>query len=251
MNVQCSGNPPCQNCLKNHIECTVDRSNDKRRKSVVKRKLETLEDRKDLLLNLVRTIRDSGDRRTLQLLDLVRSNASLAEIKFHLNDHHNDWPRVAPDHGMKKEPGFFNIRGSSHHLRPSESPSTETANAFDPQSLADIPLFDLPASPWTTVVRDAETVSRLVSLWFTWFHPFLNWLDRDLFLRDMKSGDLGAQFCSPFLVNAMLAVACVSMFPFLEEGFSDLIIAVPDAFKLLQCIRGSGRFGIQRCTFLL
>lgn len=95
-------------------------------------------------------------------------------------------------------------------------------------------------------------VSRLVSLWFTWFHPFLNWLDRDLFLRDMKSGDLKAQFCSPILVNAMLAVACVSAVFFPPKGISVLITtAFPDAFKLRQCIRGSGRYGLQGCAFLL
>ncbi|KAL4785793.1 hypothetical protein BJX76DRAFT_346816 [Aspergillus varians] len=34
------------------------------------------------------------------------------------------------------------------------------------------------------------------------------WIDRDLFLRDMQSSNAGSQFCSQFLVNAILAVAC-------------------------------------------
>lgn len=35
------------------------------------------------------------------------------------------------------------------------------------------------------------------------------WIDRDLFIADMQGGDLNSRFCSPFLVNALLAVACV------------------------------------------
>lgn len=31
-------------------------------------------------------LRDSGDRSVLQLLDLIRSNASLAELKLYLDD---------------------------------------------------------------------------------------------------------------------------------------------------------------------
>lgn len=204
--VKCSGIPPCQNCLKNRIECTVDRNNDKRRKSGIKNKLERLEDRKDLLLSLIRTIRDSGNRRTLQLLDLVRSNASLAEIKFYLDE-----SPAQPDLEKKRAGESNDAHDNIHLTRPSDSPSTETKDAFDSQHLADIPLFDVPANPWTTVVQDAGLVSQLVSLWFTWFHPFSNWLDRDLFIRDMRSGDCRASFCSPFLVNAMLAVACVSV----------------------------------------
>lgn len=174
--------------------------------------MERLEERKDLLLSLVRTIRDSGDRRTLQLLDLVRGNASLTEIKFYLDDERKDGSRAQSDIERKRSGDSSDaLDNSFHQTCPSGSPSTETKDPFDPQRLADIPLFDVPAAPWTTVVEDAGLVSQLVSLWFTWFHPFSSWLDRDLFIRDMKSGDSRASFCSPFLVNAMLAVACVSI----------------------------------------
>lgn len=100
------------------------------------------------------------------------------------------------------------VRNGSQQQSESESPATRSM--FEPQQLADVPMFDVPASPWTMVTQDAGFVSQLVSLWFTWFHPFFNWLDRGLFIRDMRSGDLRVQCCSPFLVNAMLALACVS-----------------------------------------
>ena len=227
MNANC---PVLQNCIKNDLQCTVDRTSDKRRRSGIKRKLETLEDRKELLLDLVAMLRDSGDRSVLQLLDLIRSNASLAELKFYLDEQHRAlrakqpdcnrkssqvlgaWDNHIHDHNYNDTAGDGNGDGVQH-LDQSESPlngHNNNLNILDPQLLADTPRFDVPARPWTTVTEDARFVSQLVSLWLTWFHPFCNWLDRDLFLRDMRSGDLQARFCSPFLVNAMLAAACVS-----------------------------------------
>lgn len=54
------------------------------------------------------------------------------------------------------------------------------------------------------------SVSHLISLWFSWSRPFYNWIDRELFLGDMRSGNLKSKFCSPFLVQCILAEACVS-----------------------------------------
>lgn len=229
LTAQCSGEPPCQNCSKNNFECTVDRASDKRRRSGIKRKLETLEDRKDLLLNLVAMLRDSGDRSVLQLLDLIRRNASLAELKFYLDEQQRALRAKQPDCNKKSSQvlgaldNYLNDHNNNgaygngngdwvQHLDQSESPLNghNNANILDAQFQADTPQLDVPARPWTTVTQDAQFVSQLVSLWLTWFHPFCNWLDRDFFLQDMRSGDLQARFCSPFLVNAMLAVACVS-----------------------------------------
>lgn len=91
---------------KNRIDCTVDRSSDKRRKRGVKRKLETLEDCKNLLLSLVGMLRDSGDRSVLQLLDLIRSNASLAELKLYIDDQ-----RAEPDCKKKTSQVFGACNG--------------------------------------------------------------------------------------------------------------------------------------------
>lgn len=52
-------------------------------------------------------------------------------------------------------------------------------------------------------------MSHLVPLYFTWHNTTLNWIDPELFLMDMEKGQLGARFCSPFLVNSILAVAYV------------------------------------------
>lgn len=162
-------------------------------------------------MNLVRTLRDSADRRVLHLLDLIRSDASLAEIQFYLDE---DRPRGESE-GKKVTPKSLEWEQKNGNGAQSESESPATRAVFEPEQLADVPIFDVPAAPWTNVTQDARLVSQLVSLWFTWFHPFFNWLDRDLFIRDMRSGDLRVRCCSPFLVNTMLALACVSIKAFM------------------------------------
>lgn len=72
-------------------------------------------------------------------------------------------------------------------------------------------LFRVSARPWTTVAGDG-IVSELISSFFVWddafFAPFI---DRESFLRDMRSNDVeNAKYCSPFLVNAICASRCVS-----------------------------------------
>lgn len=79
-----------------------------------------------------------------------------------------------------------------------------------PQSLILPPIPQL-AYPWTTLASD-EVISHLISLYFTWEQPCLQFVDKMAFLTDMKAGDVARphSFCSPLLVSALLAQACVS-----------------------------------------
>lgn len=70
----------------------------------------------------------------------------------------------------------------------------------------------VPARPWTLLAGDG-LVSELVSAFFTYDHcsgiPFV---DQECFLADMRAEDTTqARFCSPFLVNAICALRCVSV----------------------------------------
>lgn len=72
------------------------------------------------------------------------------------------------------------------------------------------PPFRVPAKPWTTLTDDDGFVSHLISLFLEWVNPFFRPLEEDLFIRAMQSGDLNSEYCSPLLVNSILAYACVS-----------------------------------------
>jgi hypothetical protein len=194
---------PCGNCIKSRIECTLDHTADKRRRGALKRKIDQLEEKEDLLIRLVEVLRESGNSRTGPLINLIRSNASLAEIRYYL-DHE------LPQSELAQTPALAEVFNEVERVQQSESRSIR--RILDAKRLSDIPRFQVPARPWTTVVEDNDFVSHLVSLWFTWCHPFSNWIDRDRFVKDMQAGSLEARYCSPFLVNIILAEACVCIF---------------------------------------
>lgn len=83
---------------------------------------------------------------------------------------------------------------------------------MDIHFLCDSAPCEVPAKPWTRVTADADLVSHLVSLYFAWDWPVTAVLDKGVFIRHMAKGVLGSEFCSPFLVNAVLSNACVGIF---------------------------------------
>ncbi|OJJ95245.1 hypothetical protein ASPACDRAFT_36771 [Aspergillus aculeatus ATCC 16872] len=194
------GATACERCTKRELSCAFELDDDMRRKLAHKRKIESLEEERDVLLQLVQTLQDSPDAKATQLLNLIRSKAPLDEIKLYMDHNVSErdretTPLLAEIHERTHGPKEDNKRTASHQ-------------ALNIQRLIDIPVYRVPAAPWTTVTKDDELVSHLISLWLTWSHPFYNWIDKELFLRDARAGKLDSKFCSPFLVNCILAEAC-------------------------------------------
>ncbi|THC94082.1 hypothetical protein EYZ11_006452 [Aspergillus tanneri] len=177
--LKCTGNSPCANCIKNGLECTLNQAADKRRRGHMKRKIDLLEDKEDLLIGLVGVLRETGNRRTITLLNLIRSNASLSEIRNYID-------QELPEADLERTPELVEVCHRVQRLPQTESRSVR--RILDAKRLSDIPRFRVPAQPWTAV-DDDDFVSHLVSLWFTWCHPFCNWIDRELFIRDMQTAN--------------------------------------------------------------
>ncbi|KAL4751027.1 hypothetical protein BDW72DRAFT_174562 [Aspergillus terricola var. indicus] len=183
--LKCTGAPPCANCLKSRLECTLDETADKRRRGVLKRKIDKLEDKEDLLVRLLEFFRERSNHSTIPLLNLIRNHASPAEIRFYIDQQPN----------LPQTPEPLEVELPQRHILVAKKSS-------------DVPRFSVPARPWTSIIDDDDLVSRLISSWFTWVHPICNFIDRDLFIRDMQSGSLSASYCSPLLVNIILSHAC-------------------------------------------
>ncbi|RAL10958.1 Zn(II)2Cys6 transcription factor [Aspergillus homomorphus CBS 101889] len=197
--VKCSGEQPCSHCVANNLECKLDSTVDQRRTTDLKRKLDSLGEDHDLLLRLVRTLRHNNAYID-ELVDYIRNrNPSLSQIKAFMDG-------SAGRDEMEKTPELLGVYQEIDQLH--RVPARDTTWASDMDRLCGLPLFSVPAKPWTEITDDDEFVSHLVSLWFTWHHSSFNCIDKDLFLRDMKSGVVDSPFCSPFLVNAILAEAC-------------------------------------------
>lgn len=89
--------------------------------------------------------------------------------------------------------------------------------ALPPSGSYDGPIFWVNARPWTNLTTNDEAVSHLVSMFLTLFNPFWRFVEEDLFLRAMRSGDIKSPFCSPCLVNAILA--CAANASEIDEAF--------------------------------
>ena len=66
---------------------------------------------------------------------------------------------------------------------------------------------------WTSVTKNAELVFHLLNMYFTWHYPYFTTLSKSLFFRDFSKGKRDhvsrqKKYCTPLLVNAMLAIGC-------------------------------------------
>ncbi|KAE8144610.1 fungal-specific transcription factor domain-containing protein [Aspergillus avenaceus] len=201
---KCSGVPPCDNCRAFNRQCIFDETLDQRRRVAAKRTADELSYHRDMLNDLLTVMRAEDQSYGLRLLDIIRRDANAEEMRGFIDDAlaHMEGTDCAADIAVQKLEDVrrvINVEGAGPSFRP---------KVMDIHYLCDEVPFRVPAKPWTTVTEDADLVSHLISLYFTWDFPFHVFLDRDVFLRDMAKGSLKSEFCSPFLVNALLANAC-------------------------------------------
>lgn len=71
-----------------------------------------------------------------------------------------------------------------------------------------------PITTWTKVTDNAELINHLVTMYFAWHYPYFTTLSKDLFYKEFVHGLRGSPhapgtvYCTPLLVNAMLALGC-------------------------------------------
>ncbi|KAM3458770.1 hypothetical protein MY5147_004067 [Beauveria neobassiana] len=59
---------------------------------------------------------------------------------------------------------------------------------------------------WTSITSDVNLVHHLLALYFCWEYPTFASLSKEHFLRDFQDGR--HRYCSPILINALLALGC-------------------------------------------
>jgi hypothetical protein len=82
--------------------------------------------------------------------------------------------------------------------------------------MADPLLSEAKPSLWTSVSSNDALLRKLLEGYFMFEYPWEFIFHKDYFLEDMVSG--GNRFCSPLLVNALLAKACVCGTPKSRDG---------------------------------
>lgn len=93
----------------------------------------------------------------------------------------------------------------------------QTRDRYNEDAPVDLLVFTLPVSRWTTTCSDNQLLNHLLTLFWTWDNTVEPSLYRPLFEEDLANSDPRMSkdaFCSPFLVNALLALSCVGSHPF-------------------------------------
>lgn len=163
-----------------------------------------------MLNDLFKVIRSANEQQAQKLLEMIRRDATPEEIRVFIDEALVQLRTLGPASDAKRETveqlkalrSKANMQGSAPSFR---------RQVMDVNFLCVIPPIEVPARPWTSVTDDDAFISHLVSLYFTWDYPFYSFLDLTVLINSMKSRDLDSEFCSPFLVNALLAHACVGL----------------------------------------
>lgn len=120
-------------------------------------------------------------------------------------------------------PHQVKVRGSSNNCQWSALPrvtpwSEGPQNGFIPEGLLrfhklDQDLFTLDQREWehhlptwTTITDDIDLILHLLTLYFCWEYPIFAPFSKKHFLQDFREGR--HRYCSPLLVNALLALGC-------------------------------------------
>lgn len=96
--------------------------------------------------------------------------------------------------------------GTSNLIHLTQEDSNEAVDEYEQQ--------EDPITSWTSVTNDPELVVHLLNMYYTWHYTFFTTLSKTLFYRDFLLGQppptakRKTYYCSPLLVNAILALGC-------------------------------------------
>ncbi|KAK5071917.1 hypothetical protein LTR64_004305 [Lithohypha guttulata] len=202
---KCDGRQPCDRCTSRLLSCSYTNEEDRRTRGSTKRKLDQLERENKFLHELLRTLEHSSDAQVQQVVSIVRSNTSIDDMAAGLTRTMHD-PKLTRQGSSRSE----QTRSGSETNTSNDQKTPRRHEVFKVDRLTDAPLYEVSATPWTNVTHDNHLVSHLVSLWATWDNLFPDGVVLEYFLRDMQAGHTSSHFCSPFLVNCILAAGCLN-----------------------------------------
>ena len=191
---RCTGTAPCRNCrqrLASHGTQEDGESSDP-------------DYHRRLLGDVFKLIQTTDARGSQPLIDLIRNGATFPEARCYLDQVMIG--TTTPEKASSAHSQGARLRAG--YEVESRAPSFRS-KVMDVHYLCDFAPVKVPAKPWTTVTDDDALVSHLISLYFTWDYPFYAFVDREILVKHMQMGNLQSDFCSPFLVNSLLANACV------------------------------------------
>ncbi|KAG5655963.1 hypothetical protein KAF25_001533 [Fusarium avenaceum] len=117
----------------------------------------------------------------------TRSNSHPDIMNWTLHNRAGSWAEGMPPEQISD--GLPRLRGVEKILSPLNEPELRKS-----------------AATWTVVTSDSSLVQHLLALYFCWEYPTFASLSKEHFLQDFR--DARNRYCSPILVNALLALGC-------------------------------------------
>ncbi|KAK5060238.1 hypothetical protein LTR84_010123 [Exophiala bonariae] len=230
---KCDGNlPKCAACASVYLtECEYAPHTDHRRKGVYKKDVDSSKAKNSTLQILIQAILNAEEDDVMDLVRQIRTCDSLEELAHHIETQEKIAPDEVPDspvYGNDPSVPQFEAELSGRMgdlmLDGSVKFIGGTSNLiwlpedYDPnRTLGNSPGTQLGSGivrpreeailSWTTVTEDKELILHLINMYFCWHYAFFTTLAKQLFYRDFLTGTT-SQYCSPLLVNVMLALGC-------------------------------------------
>ncbi|KAL1955200.1 hypothetical protein VTO42DRAFT_8912 [Malbranchea cinnamomea] len=259
---KCDGNTPsCAACASvYHTLCVYDPNSDHRRKGVYKQDIANLKNRNSTLQTLIQAILNYDESDVPELIRQIRSCEDLEEVAESITRRENDWLRSSKPEAasqsndsrnastavpqfehelagkmseMRLEEGAVKYVGGTSNLifLPPNPPDSVDIDSYPNINNVDGDASNDPITCWTTVTKSKELIRHLLTMYFTWHYAYFTVLSKELFYRDFVQGR-SSQYCSPLLVNAMLALGChFSSWPAAREDPNDSATAGDHFFK--------------------
>lgn len=216
-------------------ECVYDPNSDHRRKGVYKKDIDNLKTRNSTLQTLVQAILTFPEEEVPPLIKQIRGAGSLDDVAQSVRarqegvgkdmhgistldrDTRNTTPfekQLSGHMGRLRleDDSVRYIGGTSHLLHVSPGEEEQGFEAISNMGVHQ--QHDNPITSWMTVTSDPDLITHLLNMYFTWHYPFSVPLSKALFYRDFLMGKpapdapRAMSYCSPVLVNAMLAMGC-------------------------------------------
>ncbi|RYO74908.1 hypothetical protein DL764_010652 [Monosporascus ibericus] len=231
---KCNGAlPSCAACASVYgTECVYDPNSDHRRKGVYREKIDSMKARNSTLQILIEAILNAAEDEVSGIVKKIRTCDSLdavaesilkqgygneaAEDEAHVDD---DYATDLPMEGerdlarkmgeLRLENGSMRFIGGTSHLIHMETPIVQPEQEAEDWATAGVD----PITTWSDVTKKPEDITHLLNMYWNWHYPYFVTLSRSLFFRDFVKGKprgnvYKTTYCSPLLVNAMLALGC-------------------------------------------
>ncbi|KAF1966006.1 hypothetical protein BU23DRAFT_518635 [Bimuria novae-zelandiae CBS 107.79] len=234
---KCDGTTPaCSACAAVYnTECVYDPNSDHRRKGVYKKDIEGLKTRNSTLQTLIQAILNYPEDEVASLVQQIRTCESLDAVAENIiakeNGEDVDDEEVSPlgtpiaqtafesqlsgkMGELRLEDGSTRYIGGTSHLIYMGGANNDTDSLASLTGMDPYPQVEDPLTSWTTVTSDPELVRHLINMYFCWHYSFFTTLSKHLFMKEFQLGKpppgsrRKTEYCTPLLVNAMLALGC-------------------------------------------